>query len=256
MVVARLHLNDRRIQVGIWLVGLGVVWVGYRANSTPLIVVGIVLASAGYWSRLGPTTRYRGRVVGVVNDWQRALGAARGEFVAAREQRRERFATAPVPASFADAHRRLLSLMAEPDGPPGASPAETGARGIASRVAAGHELGSLHAAAHSPEEHAYVEYATELLADLAEAHRHMTAEFERALSEAIARLEALRAPSRLAESQRTLAASLRSEFIGLTSYNNAVRDSDAAAAHAAVEQLSLERAVTQAAIADIYGTGG
>jgi hypothetical protein len=99
-----------------------------------------------------------------------------------------------------------------------------------------------------------VEHATELLADLGEGHRRMTAEFERALSEAIARLESLRVPSKLVEPQRTLAASLRSEFIGLTTYNSAVRDGDAGAAHAAVQQLNRERAVTQSAIAEIYGT--
>jgi hypothetical protein len=78
---------------------------------------------------------------------------------------------------------------------------------------------------------------------------------ERALREAIARLETLRVPARLSDPHRTLSGSLRSEFIGLSAYNRAVQDLDLDAARAAVEQLSRERSVTQAAIAEIYRAG-
>jgi hypothetical protein len=254
--LARSHLNDRRLRIGIWVIGLGVVWVGYRAQSTPLIVVGVVLASAGYWSRLSPATRYRNRVAAIVNDWQLTLGAARDAFLTERAQHRERLAELPAPAACADGRRRLIALVSEQPGQEGDSTADRSEQGIANQKAVHDELASLRAAARSDEERAYVESAAQLASQLAEGQIRMTAEFERALSEAIARLESLRVPARLADPHRTLSGSLRSEFIGLSAYNRAVQDLDLEAARAAVEQLNRERAVTQAAIAQIYRTDG
>jgi hypothetical protein len=256
VAVVRLHLNDRRVQIGIWLIGLGVVWVGYRAQSTPVIVAGLVLATAGYWSRLGPSTRYRNRVTAIVNDWQRALGAARDAFAADREQRRTQFSELAVPASCAERHRQMLALLDEQRGGQGASIADRSEQGITNQKAVYDELVLLRAAAQSPQEQAYVEHTAQLVSALGDGHMRMTAEFERALSEAISRLESVRVPGRLAQPHQTLSASLRSEYIGLSTYNQAVRGLDLEAAHAAVVQLDRERAVTQAAIAEIYGSGG
>jgi hypothetical protein len=255
VAAARLHLNDRRVRIGIWLIGLAVVWVGYRARSTPVIVVGVVLATAGYWSRLAPATRYRNRVAAIVNDWQLALGTARDAFLQDRAQCRERLAELPAPPACADGHRRLLALVSEEPGEAGDSTADRSEQGIVNQRAVHDELASLRSAAHSEEDRAYVEDATRLLSELADGHIRMTSEFERALSEAIARLETLRVPARLSDPHRTLSGSLRSEFIGLSAYNRAVQDLDLDAARAAVEQLSRERSVTQAAIAEIYRAG-
>jgi hypothetical protein len=254
VAAARLHLNDRRVRIAIWLIGLAVVWVGYRGQSTPLIVAGVVLASAGYWSRLSPASRYRSRVAAIVNDWQHALGAAREAFLTDRAQRRERLAELPVPPACASGHQRLLSLVSEEPGLRGATTADRSEQGIVNQKAAHDELTALRTGAQSEDERAYVEQTAQLVSELADGHIRMTSEFERALSEAIARLESLRVPDRLSESHRTLSLSLRGEFIGLSAYNRAVRDFDVEVARVAVEQLNRERAVTQAAIAEIYGS--
>jgi hypothetical protein len=266
VAVARLHLNDRRVRLWIWLIGLGVVWVGYRAHSTPLIVVGVVLASAGYWTRLAPGSRYRNRVSAIINDWQRALGAAGETLQRDRDQRRELFAELPVPPACAEGHRRLLALVSgrseqagdsTPDRrAPDRSAPDRSEQAIGNYWAVRDELASLRAAAETEEERVYVEHATRLQSDFTDGHVHYAGELERCLSEAIARLESLRVPARLGDAHRTLSGSLRSEFIGVNAYNRAVQELDLDAAHAAVEQLHRERAVTAAAIAQIYGTGG
>jgi hypothetical protein len=247
---ARRLLNDRRVRLGVWLVGLAIVWFGYQQQSNPVIAVGLVLASSTYWPLLAPTYRYRRAVATIVEQWQRALGAARSRYLAARATRGARVAAIPAPAACAASRDRLLELVSAPEDQQ--ATADRIREGIEERRATAGELETLKALP-GPEAQAYAEAVGALLSEFADELALMTAEFERALSEAIARIEGLRVPARLTEAHRRLAGSLRTEYIGLSTYDRAVHDLQLDAALAAVEQLQAARELTRAATAEVNG---
>jgi hypothetical protein len=229
-------------RVAFWAPGIVLVWAGRAAHSTPALIAGAAALVISILPWPWGADTYRNRAFRIGNRWGQAVRAAHQELQRAHEQRLRRLASLTVASPFADAHHRLLGLeggRANRD----RSLGERTRAWIERQAAVEHELAMLQAKAEDDEQRAYARLIEEHLLGSKDDYSRMVAETERALCEAIARLERLRVPPRVAAQHTALWHAYRDQFVAWSSYHQAVQASDLDEALRAVADVDAARAV-------------
>jgi hypothetical protein len=229
-------------RLAFWVPGIGLVWAGRATHSTPVLIVGAaaLLASILPWPRSAET--YRNRAFRIGNRWAEAVREAHRELQQVHERRRRKLASLTVASPSADAHHHLLSLE-EDRTSRNRSLVERTQAWIERQAAVERELAMLQAKASNDEQRSYVRLIEEHLFSSKDDYARMVADTELAQCEAIARLEQLHVPPRIATQHTELCHAYRNQFVAWNSYHQAVQASNLDEALRAVADVDATKAV-------------
>jgi hypothetical protein len=237
------RLTSRGARQAVWLAGAAMVWIGFVSHTTVLIAAGALL-SVSTWVNLGSRpTKYAVRVSEIVNRRSRAASQAREEYQAALSAERTQLLALSVPPSFAAVHERLMRVEPVAAQAPWAERAKAT---IVRRNEVDSELAALSEPAAPGAERAYVAQLQAWRTETMRAYSSLTAELERAASEAMAHVRLLRAPEALTELHESFYRACRDEFVAQAEFHRAAADGDVTGALAAGARL-------QAAVDELRG---
>jgi hypothetical protein len=243
--VAADHFQVQRIRVplltglggrrAVWLAGAAMVWIGFVTHTTVLIAAG-ALASLSTWVNLGSRpTKYAAGVSEIVNRRSQAVSQATEEYQAALSAERTGLLALTVPPALAGVHERLMRTQPVAAQAPWAERAKAA---IVRRNEVDSELAALGGGAPGAEQ-AYVARLQAWRTETMQAYSSLTAELERAASEAMAQVQLLRVPKALMEMHESFYRACADEYVAQAEFHRAAAHGDVTGALAAGARLHV-----------------
>jgi hypothetical protein len=235
-------MNVPRRRLALWLIGIGLAGVGSYKQLVPVVAVGIGLVGIAVLPMFWPADNFSRKLSAIARDWANAVDKAQLELADANQQRRAELASISPPARYVTAHRQILELIGDARRPQRASSRDAIATGMKAEQTIREQLDAMRAANHDSHEDAYISQVDTLFAAFLAGHAALAVESERALSEAIARVEHLRPPRGQVKAHAEIGRAYRDLYVTLSSYHQAIRARDIPAAMSAVDELETTRA--------------
>jgi hypothetical protein len=235
-------MNMPRPRLALWLIGIGLVGGGSYEQLSIVVAVGICLVGIAVLPIFWPGDNFARKVTAIGRGWAAAVDKAQLDLADANQRRRDELSSISAPEPYEATHRRILELIGHASRPRRAPGRDAIATGIKNEQTIREQIAAMKAAACGSREKAYVRRVESLFSEFLAGHAALAVESERALSEAIARLEHLRVPRAYVRSHAAICRAYRDLYVSWSSYHRAVRARDVRAAMAAIDEMETIRA--------------